>query len=58
MWIYNFILAAENISGEQMYSKIPESVQKMRGKAGENKGTWKRLVFLGRVMTAGRTEEN
>lgn len=33
-------------------------VEKMRGKAGENKEMWKRLVFLGRVMTAGRTEEN
>lgn len=58
MWIHSFILAAENISGEQMCSKIPESVQKMRGRAGENIEVWKRLVFLGRVMTAGRTEEN
>lgn len=31
-----------NISGEQIYSKISESVQKMREKAGKNKEIWKR----------------
>lgn len=50
--------SSRNMSGDQIYSKPPESVQKMREKAGENKELWKRLVVLGRVMTAGRIEGN
>lgn len=59
MWLLNLILdSSRNINGEQIDPKYQNLCRKGEKAAGENKEMGIRLVFLDRMMTAGRAEVN